>query len=130
VKRLIPILLLVPLALTWTGLAPAKELSSFKACGAAGCKAVTAPATLRVLIKALELQGEPVTTDTPAPAPFFRLEFIAKGDEGMSPSFTQYYVPSGGVIAIHPEAGFLGLDRGGSAPLALQRGHRRRDALR
>ncbi len=104
-KRLIPILLLVPLALTWTGLSQAKELSSFKACGAAGCKAVTTPATLRALIQALELQGEPVTTATPAPAPFFRLEFTAKGDEGMSPSFTQYYVPAGGVIAIHPEAG-------------------------
>jgi hypothetical protein len=105
VKRLIPILLLVSLALALTGPAQAKELSSFKACGAAGCKVVTAPATLRALIQALELQGEPVTTDTPAPAPFFRLEFTAKGDEGMSPSFTQYYVPSTGTIAIHPEAG-------------------------
>lgn len=104
-KRL-PLIALVALsALVWAGLAQAKELASFKACGAAGCKAVTAPATLRALIKALELQGEPVTTDTPAPAPFFRLEFTAKGDEGMSPSFTQYYVPAGGVIAIHPEAG-------------------------
>jgi hypothetical protein len=105
VKRL-PLIALVALsAVVWTGSAQAKELSSFKACGAAGCKAVTARTTLRALIKALELQGEPVTTDTPAPAPFFRLEFTAKGDEGMSPSFTQYYIPAGGVIAIHPEAG-------------------------
>jgi hypothetical protein len=105
VKRLIPLLLLVPLALTFTGFSQAKELASFKACGDAGCKAVTAPATLRALIKGLELQGEPVTTETPAPAPFYRLEFVAKGDEGMSPSFTQYYAPSTGTISIQTEAG-------------------------
>jgi hypothetical protein len=105
VKRSTTIVLVALLALVWSGSAQAKELASFKACGAAGCKAVTAPAMLGALIKGLELQGEPVTTETPAPAPFFRLEFVAKGDEGMSPSFTQYYLPSAGTIAIRSEPG-------------------------
>jgi hypothetical protein len=103
--RLIPTLLVVLLGLVFAEAGEAKELASFKACGDAGCKAVTAPATLRALLKGLQLQGEPVTSETPAPAPFYRLEFVAKGDEGMSPSFTQYYVPSKGTISIETESG-------------------------
>jgi hypothetical protein len=105
VKRSILTLFVVLFGLAFAGAAQAKELASFKACGDTGCKAVTAPAALRALIKGLELQGEPVTTETPAPAPFFRLEFVMKGDEGMSPSFTQYYVPSTGTISIETESG-------------------------
>lgn len=105
-KRLSLIVPIAVSALVWAGAAQSKELSSFKACGASGCKSVTAPATLRALIRAIELQGEPVTTATPAPAPFFRLEFTAKDDEAVGPSFTQYYVPSREVVAIEtdPEA--------------------------
>ena len=86
--------------------AQAKELSSFKACGAAGCREIKSPALLRSLIKGVEAQGEPVTTRTPAPVPFFRLEFTAKGDEGSTPSFTQYYTRSPALVAMetNPDA--------------------------
>jgi hypothetical protein len=38
--------------------------------------------------------------------PFFRLEFTAKGDEGSTPSFTQYYTRSAGLVAMetNPDA--------------------------
>jgi hypothetical protein len=86
--------------------AEAKELSSFMACGVAGCAETRDPALLRRLIHAVELQGEPVSTRTPSPAPFLRLEFQAKGDAGTSPAFSQYYVPSLGNLAIqtNPDA--------------------------
>lgn len=85
--------------------AEAKELASFKACGAAGCKEIKSPSLLRSLIKGVEAQGEPVTTRTPAPAPFFRLEFTAKGDEGSTPSFTQYYTRSPALVAMETNPG-------------------------
>lgn len=93
-------LLVAVSALAWTGLAQAKELASFKVCGASGCNAVTSAPQLRLLMRALETQGEPVNTRVPAPAPFFRLEFTGKGDERGSPSFIQYYVPSRGAVAL------------------------------
>jgi hypothetical protein len=105
VKRFPLVARVALLALVWSSTAQAKELASFEACGASGCKAVTEPAALRALMKGLQLQGEPVTTETPTPAPFFRLEFKVRGDEGMTPSFTQYYVPSAGTIAIQFDPG-------------------------
>ena len=88
------------------GTAEAKELSSFRACGAAGCAETRDPALLRPLIHAIEFQGEPVSTRTPSPAPFLRLEFSMRGDDGKGPSFSQYYVPSLGNLAIetNPDA--------------------------
>ncbi len=93
-------------ALIWTGTGQAKELSSFKVCGASACKAVSDPALLRSLIRSVENQGEPVSTRTPRPAPFYRLEFYVKGDESGGPSLVQYYAPSAGRIAIetNPDA--------------------------
>jgi hypothetical protein len=87
------------------GTAEAKELSSFRACGAAGCAETRDPALLRRLIRAVELQGEPVATRTPSPAPFLRLEFSARGDDGATPSFSQYYVPSLGNLAVETNPG-------------------------
>lgn len=87
----------------FAGTAQAKELSSFTACGAAGCRETRDPALLRQLIHAVELQGEPVSARTPSPSPFLRFEFVAKGDERKSPSFSQYYVPSLGLLAIETD---------------------------
>jgi hypothetical protein len=88
------------LALIWVGVAQSKELSAFKACGAAGCTDVSDPALLRTLIRSVENQGEPVSVRTPTPAPFYRLEFYVKGDDSGGPSLIQYYAPSAGRIAI------------------------------
>ena len=91
--------------LGWAGAAQAKQLASFKACGAGGCTAITDPSVLSSLIRALEAQGEPVSTRTPAPTSFFRLEFTVKGDEGRTPSLTQYYVRSRALVAMEPNPG-------------------------
>jgi hypothetical protein len=80
--------------LVWASGAQAKELASLKVCGASGCKEVKGEAFLRDAIGLAEIQGEPVTIRTPRPAPYFRLEFRVKGDEGSTPSFLQYYVPA------------------------------------
>lgn len=104
-KRLVVALSAVAVALGSTDDAGAKELASFKVCGAAGCKAITSPGVLRSLIRALESQGEPVSTTTPALAPYYRLEFSIKGDEGMTPSFTQYYARSLALISMEPNPG-------------------------
>lgn len=98
-------LLAAVLALSWTGAAQAKELALFRACGAAGCKQITSPTLLRSLIRALEAQGEPVSARTPAPVPFYRFEFTAKGDEGSTPSFTQYYTRGPARIAMESNPG-------------------------
>ena len=47
--------------------APAKELSAFKACGAARCKTVKDTALLRKLIRLVEAQRNPVSVPTPPP---------------------------------------------------------------
>jgi hypothetical protein len=106
VPRYLLVVSLVAAMLVLAAPAQAKELASFKACGAAGCKEITDPTLLRSLIKGVEAQGEPVTTRTPAPVPFFRLEFTAKGDEGSTPSFTQYYTRSPALVAMetNPDA--------------------------
>jgi hypothetical protein len=75
---------------------------------------VTAPATLRAPIRAIELQGEPVSTETPAPAPFFRLEFTAREDEAVGPTFTQYYVPFREVVAIQTDPAATACVRAGA----------------
>lgn len=85
-------------ALVWVSAPQAKELASLKVCGTAGCKEVTDPALLRAAIGLAEIQGEPVTIRSPLPAPFYRLEFMVKGDEGSTPSFLQHYVPSRGAV--------------------------------
>ena len=103
-KRLTLIALAALAALGWAAAAQAKQLSGFKVCGASGCKSVTTPALLRQLIRVVETQGAPVSTPTPAPAPFVRLEFSIRGDS-VSPSFTQYYVPSSRQIAVETESG-------------------------
>jgi hypothetical protein len=89
--------------LVWTAAAQAKELSSFKACGSTGCRTIKDPQLLRTLIRAVEAQGEPVSVPTPVPAPFLRLEFWVRGDSTTAPSFVQYYVPSGGVVALNTD---------------------------
>ena len=90
---------------TWTAVAEAKELSSFRACGASGCKAIKDPRLLRGLIRAVEAQGEPVSVPTPAPAPFLRLDFWVRGDGAAGPSFVQYYAPSRGLVALNTDPG-------------------------
>jgi hypothetical protein len=106
VKRLSMIVLFAGSLFLWAAAAEAKELSAFKACGAEGCKDVTDRAVLRSLIRSVENQGEPISTRTPRPSPFFRLEFSVRGDEAGGPSFVQYYAPEAGRIAIetNPEA--------------------------
>jgi hypothetical protein len=79
--------------------AHAKELAALKVCGAAGCAVVTDQVLLRDAIGLAETQGEPASVATPPPAPFFRLEFIVKGDEGSTPSFLQHYVPAAGAVS-------------------------------
>lgn len=95
VKSLPIVLLALSAALVWPAAAAAKQLSSFSACGASGCTEITDAAALRTLIRAVEGQREPVHIPTPAPAPFVRLDFRFKGDNGTSgPTVSQYYVPS------------------------------------
>jgi hypothetical protein len=103
-RRSLSLALLMLTALVWAGTAHAKELSSFKACGLSGCREVRDAALLRPLLRAVEAQGEPVSTRTPVPARFLRFEFSIKGD-GASPSFVQYYVPSVGSVALESNPG-------------------------
>ena len=97
-KRLTLTGLVVGAMLVWASGAQAKELASLKVCGALGCKDFKGEAFLRDAIGLAEIQGEPVTIRTPRPAPFFRLEFRVRGDEGTTPSFLQHYVPSSGAV--------------------------------
>jgi hypothetical protein len=105
VQRFLVVVSLAAAVLVFAAVGEAKELTAFKACGAGGCKEITSPALLRSLIRGVEAQGEPVTTRTPAPAPYFRLEFTAKGDEGSTPSFTQYYTRSPALVAMETNPG-------------------------
>ena len=97
-KRFFTALGLLGSALALVVPAHAKELASLKVCGASGCQTITEPTLLRKAIGLAEIQGEPVQISTPRPAPFFRLEFMVKGDEGSTPSFLQHYVPSTGAV--------------------------------
>jgi hypothetical protein len=83
--------------------AQAKELSAFKACGAAGCKTVKDTALMRKLIRTVEAQGNPVSVPTPAPAAYIRFEFWVRGDEAHGPSFVQYYAPSRGLVSLQTD---------------------------
>jgi hypothetical protein len=112
VKRLITGFVAV-CALAGSSAAQAKELASLKVCGASGCKEMSEPALLRAAISLAEIQGEPVTIHTPAPAPFLRLEFMVKGDEGSTPSFLQYYVPSRDAVTWRVGEGSWGWIRAG-----------------
>jgi hypothetical protein len=95
VKPLPIVLLALCAALLWPAAATAKQLSSFSACGASGCTVITDAAALRTLIHAVESQRDPVHVPTPAPAPFVRLDFRFKGDDGTNgPTMSQHYVPS------------------------------------
>ena len=102
-KRVPAVLVILVAALLTPTLAHAKELSAFKACGAAGCRQIKDRAVLRTLIRAVEAQGEPVSVPTPAPSPFIRLDFFMRGDEGTGPAFRQYYIPSRGVLLIQTD---------------------------
>lgn len=93
-------LLLASAVLLWAGPAQAKQLSAFKVCGAGGCTKVTDHAALRTLIHAIERQRKLTRVSTPAPAPFLRLEYWVKGDEGRGPTFVHYYLPSRGVAEV------------------------------
>jgi hypothetical protein len=86
--------------LVWVGPAQAKQLSAFKVGGASGCTTVTDRGVLKTLIRAIETQRELVRVATPSPAPFLRLEYWVKGDEGRGPTFVHYYVPSRGVAEV------------------------------
>ena len=99
-KRLLFIAFVAVSALVWTGVAQTKEVTSFKACGASGCRAViTSPALLLRVIRMVELQGDAVSTRTPESAPYFRLE-IGVDHESGGRALTQYYVPSQGRVAL------------------------------
>lgn len=105
--------------LVWTAAAEAKELSSFKACGASGCKAIKDPQLLKGLIHSVEAQGDTVGVSTPAPASFLRLEFRVRGDEATGPSFVEYYAPSRGRVAFNTDPGALAWVRPAPAVRAL-----------
>ena len=83
--------------------AEAKELSAFKACGAAGCKTVKDTALLRKLIRSVEAQGNPVSVPIPAPTAYLRLEFWVRGDQAHGPSFVQYYAPARGLVSLQTD---------------------------
>jgi hypothetical protein len=101
VQRLAIVTLALSAALVWPAAAAAKQLSSFSACGASGCSEIKDAAVLRTLIRAVEGQRDPVHVATPAPAPFVRLDFRFKGENGTSgPTVSQYYVPSRGAILL------------------------------
>jgi hypothetical protein len=93
------------LALAASQGAAAKELSAVKVCGAGGCETVRSPALLRGLIRSVEAQGSPVSTATPLPSPYYRLEFWVRGDESNGPSFVQYYAPSRARVALSSDPG-------------------------
>jgi hypothetical protein len=86
--------------LAWASPAQAKELSAFKVCGASRCISVTDQAVLITLLRSIEAQRQVARVSTPAPAPFFRLEYWVRGDRGRVPGFVQYYVPSKRVAAV------------------------------
>jgi hypothetical protein len=111
-KRL-TLIALTLVALVWPGTVQAKELAALRVCGASGCKEVTDPALLRAAIHLAEIEDAPVTIRTPLPAPFFRLEFMVKGDEGGTPSFLQHYVPSSGAVTWRIGEGAWGWIRAG-----------------
>ena len=98
--------------------AQAKELSAFKACGAAGCKTVKDTALLRKLIRSVEAQGNPVSVPIPAPTAYLRLEFWIRGDQAHGPSFVQYYAPGRGLVLLQtdPDA-WTWVRAGGLRPL-------------
>jgi hypothetical protein len=121
VQRLSLVPLVALAGLAFAASAHAKELSTFRACGASACSSVTNPALLATLMRAVELQGEPVSTGTPAPTPFFRLEFVARGDEGSTPSFIQYYAPRAGRLAVETDPGVWRWVQAGSLRAVLDR---------
>ena len=112
-RRSLPLALLLLTALAWAATAQAKELSSFKACGASGCREIRDAELLGPLLRAVEVQGEPVSVRTPVPAPFLRFEFSIRGD-GAGPSFVQYYVPSVGRVALQSNPGAWGWVKAGA----------------
>ena len=120
-QRAIALTLAVVAAFLAAGAAQAKELSSFRACGAAGCRETRDAALLRQLIHAVALQGDPVSARTPAPAPFLRLEFVARSDDGTSASWRQYYVSSLGRLAIETDPGRWSWVKAGSLRRLLGR---------
>lgn len=83
--------------------AEAKELSAFKACGAARCKTVTDTALLRKLIRSVEAQGNPISVPIPALTAYLRLEFWVRGDQAHGPSFVQYYAPARGLVSLQTD---------------------------
>jgi hypothetical protein len=98
--------------------AQAKELSTFKACGAAGCKTVKDTSLLRKLIRSVEAQGNPVSVPIPAPTAYLRLEFWVRGDEAHGPSFVQYYAPARGLVSLQTDPGaWTWVRAGGLRPL-------------
>jgi hypothetical protein len=101
--------------------AEAKELSAFKACGAAGCKTVKDTALLRKLIRSIEAQGNPVSVPIPAPAAYLRLEFWVRGDQARRPSFVQYYVPARGLVSLQTDPDVWTWVRAGGLRLLLDR---------
>jgi len=119
--RLAPFALATVLLLFLPGQAGAKELTSVKVCGAAGCKTVTGRALLRNVIRVVEAQGKLVRTGTPAPAPFFRLEFFARGDQNAALAFTEYYTPRPARIAMQIDPGALAWVEPGPLRMVLDR---------
>jgi hypothetical protein len=93
-KALGTAVLVTSVVLVFVGPAEAKQLSAFKVCGAGGCTTVSDRAVLTTLMRAIEGQRELVRVPTPSPAPFLRLEYWVKGDEGRGPTFVHHYVPS------------------------------------
>ena len=76
------------LALGSATVASAKEIAAVHACGAGGCRDVTALATHAAL------DGGPATSAPERAAPFFRLEVTLRHDRAQRPSWTYAYVPS------------------------------------
>ena len=87
--RTLPVLIAgAALALGSATVASAKEIAAVQACGADGCRDVTALATHAAL------DGGPTTSAPERAAPFFRLEVTFRHDTAQRPSWTYVYVPS------------------------------------
>ena len=76
------------LALAPAATASAKEIASVKACGADGCRDVTALATH------VALDGGPPTTAPDRAAPFYRLRITIRLDARARETWTNVYVPA------------------------------------
>ena len=87
-RTLLTLLAGAALVLGGAATASAKEIAAVQACGADGCRDVTALATHAAL------DGGPTTTAPERAAPFFRVEVTVRADKATRVTWNILYVPS------------------------------------